>query len=58
MTKIEWTHIPGYKGETWNPVIGCSKISEGCRNCYAETMAARLANIPQTADDYGKMVEG
>ena len=29
-TKIEWaTH-------TWNPVVGCSKISEGCRNCYAE----------------------
>jgi len=29
-TKIEWaTH-------TWNPVVGCSKVSEGCRNCYAE----------------------
>jgi protein gp37 len=37
MTKIEWTN------ETWNPVTGCTKISPGCRNCYAERMAKRLA---------------
>ena len=37
MSKIEWTN------ETWNPIIGCSKISEGCKNCYAEKMAYRLA---------------
>lgn len=36
-TKIEWTQ------ETWNPVTGCTKVSEGCRNCYAERMARRLA---------------
>ena len=36
MSKIEWTD------ETWNPVVGCSKVSEGCRNCYAERMAKRL----------------
>ena len=36
-TGIEWTD------ETWNPVTGCTKISEGCRNCYAERMARRLA---------------
>lgn len=42
MTKIEWTN------ETWNPVIGCSKVSEGCENCYAERMAARLAYNPVT----------
>ena len=30
MSKIEWTD------RTWNPITGCSKISEGCRNCYAE----------------------
>jgi len=36
-TKIEWTQ------ETWNPITGCSKISEGCANCYAERMAKRLA---------------
>jgi protein gp37 len=35
-SKIEWTEV------TWNPVTGCSKISEGCRNCYAERMARRL----------------
>lgn len=35
-TKIEWTN------KTWNPVTGCTKVSEGCRNCYAEKMHARL----------------
>jgi protein gp37 len=40
--KIQWLNLPGYKGETWNPVIGCSKVSEGCKNCYAEKMAARV----------------
>lgn len=35
-TKIEWTEA------TWNPSAGCSKISAGCKNCYAETMANRL----------------
>lgn len=34
--KIEWTE------QTWNPTAGCSKISAGCKNCYAETMAHRL----------------
>jgi protein gp37 len=43
MTKIEWTHKPGTTGETWNPVTGCTKISEGCKNCYAERMSKRLA---------------
>ena len=41
-SKIEWTQ------QTWNPTIGCSKVSSGCRNCYAETMAARLAGIGST----------
>lgn len=36
MSKIEWT------GETWNPIVGCSVASEGCTNCYAARMAARL----------------
>jgi protein gp37 len=34
--KIEWTE------QTWNPSAGCTKISAGCKNCYAETMAIRL----------------
>ena len=29
--------------ETWNPITGCTKISEGCKNCYAEQMAKRLS---------------
>ena len=33
---IEWTD------STWNPVTGCSKVSPGCKNCYAERLAARL----------------
>lgn len=36
MTKIEWTN------RTWNPVTGCTKYSEGCKNCYAEVMTRRL----------------
>ena len=35
-SKIEWTE------STWNPVSGCTKISNGCENCYAERMAKRL----------------
>jgi protein gp37 len=35
-SKIEWTEM------TWNPSIGCSKISEGCKFCYAESMSKRL----------------
>lgn len=35
-TGIEWTEM------TWNPVTGCIKISQGCKNCYAEKMAKRL----------------
>ena len=35
-TQIEWT------GVTWNPVTGCSKVSEGCRHCYAHRLALRL----------------
>ena len=43
-TKIEWvTNLDGSKGKTWNPITGCSKISLGCRYCYAERMAKRLA---------------
>jgi protein gp37 len=36
VSKIEWTE------QTWNPTVGCTKISPGCKNCYAETMARRL----------------
>jgi protein gp37 len=36
-TGIEWTD------ETWNPIAGCSDVSEGCRHCYARGMAKRLS---------------
>ena len=36
LSKIEWTET------TWNPVTGCTKISYGCKHCYAERMSKRL----------------
>jgi len=41
-SRIEWTEM------TWNPTVGCTKISPGCKNCYAEVMAKRLRamNMP------------
>jgi protein gp37 len=39
-SKIEWTDA------TWNPVRGCTKISPGCTNCYAETFAERFRGVP------------
>jgi protein gp37 len=38
---IEWTE------STWNPVTGCTKISDGCKNCYAEKLAIRLRAMGQ-----------
>ncbi|QID19365.1 phage Gp37/Gp68 family protein [Nitrogeniibacter mangrovi] len=35
-SKIEWTEM------TWNPTVGCTKVSPGCKHCYAEVMADRL----------------
>ncbi|MGA2406307.1 MAG: phage Gp37/Gp68 family protein [Bacteroidales bacterium] len=40
-TKIEWTE------STWNPITGCTKISAGCKNCYAEVMTRRLQAMGQ-----------
>jgi protein gp37 len=40
-SSIEWTNA------TWNPVTGCTKISQGCKNCYAERMAVRLQAMGQ-----------
>jgi len=40
-TSIEWTQ------STWNPVTGCTKISPGCKHCYAERMALRLQMMGQ-----------
>ncbi len=40
-SRIEWTE------STWNPITGCTKISPGCSNCYAERMARRLHAMRQ-----------
>lgn len=47
-TSIEWTQA------TWNPVRGCTKISPGCKFCYAEVMAQRLKAMgqPQYVDGF------
>jgi protein gp37 len=47
VTTIEWTE------ETWNPVTGCSKVSAGCTNCYAEKMAHRLQAMGAAGYDNG-----
>jgi protein gp37 len=46
-TKIEWTE------STWNPVTGCTKVSPGCLNCYAERLAKRLQAMGQQNYKYG-----
>ena len=53
MSKIEWTDV------TWNPIVGCTRVSEGCRHCYAERMAKRLQamgnkNYADTVDKHGR----
>ncbi len=40
-SRIEWTE------STWNPVTGCTKVSAGCKHCYAERMAKRLEAMGQ-----------
>ncbi len=44
---MQWTE------STWNPVTGCTKISPGCLNCYAERMTKRLKAMGQTNDRNG-----
>ena len=46
-TKIEWTD------RVWNPVRGCSKVSEGCKGCYAEAFAERFRGVPGHPYEYG-----
>lgn len=68
MTKIEWTHRPGTKGERWNPVkarnkktggIGhfCTKVSKGCNNCYAANFQPRFKNPVRYAKQDADQVE-
>ncbi len=48
MSNIEWT------GKTWNLIVGCSKVSEGCRNCYAINQASRNASMGVALEQKGK----
>lgn len=47
VSKIEWTDA------TWNPVTGCTKISPGCDNCYAQTFAERFRGVPNHPYEQG-----
>jgi protein gp37 len=46
-SKIEWTDA------TWNPVRGCTKVSPGCKHCYAETLAERFRGVPGHPFEHG-----
>lgn len=46
-SEIEWTDA------TWNPVRGCTKISPGCKHCYAETFSERFRGVPGHPFEYG-----
>lgn len=46
-SKIEWTEA------TWNPAVGCTKVSPGCQNCYAEVMARRLKAMGANGYEHG-----
>src|SRR6185369_1220228 len=46
-SSIEWTDA------TWNPITGCTKISPGCANCYAETFAERFRGVPNHPYEQG-----
>ena len=47
ISEIEWTDA------TWNPVRGCTKISPGCKHCYAETFAERFRGVPDHPYEQG-----
>lgn len=46
-SRIEWTDA------TWNPVRGCTKVSPGCKHCYAETFAERFRGVPDHPFEHG-----
>jgi protein gp37 len=50
-TKIQWTDA------VWNPVVGCRKVSDGCKFCYAEVMANRLSANPATSARYAGTIQ-
>lgn len=61
-TAIGWTHRPGTRGRTWNPVRGCRRKSAGCQHCYAEVQAERIVRMgkgkPTPYDGLVRVVDG
>lgn len=53
MTGIEWTDR-----SDWNPIRGCTRESEGCRNCYAEAIAARFSGPGQPFEGFAERAAG
>lgn len=51
-SSIEWTDA------TWNPVRGCTRVSEGCRHCYAERIAARFSGPAMPYEGLARNVQG
>ena len=51
-SSIEWTEA------TWNPATGCTKLSPGCKHCYAERLASRLQAMGQSRYDNGFTLSG
>lgn len=51
-TKIQWTDA------TWNPLRGCSRVSDGCRNCYAESVAHRFSGPGMPYEGLTRVVNG
>lgn len=51
MTKIEWAD------DSWNPIVGCSLVSPGCKNCYAMRVAHRLGKNPRLEGRYAGLTE-
>lgn len=47
-SSIQWTDT------TWNPVVGCTMVSPGCANCYAETMSNRLRGMAKADEIDGR----
>jgi protein gp37 len=52
ISSIEWTD------RTWNPVRGCSRVSQGCRNCYAERVAYRFSGAGMPYEGLARKVNG
>lgn len=57
-SSIEWLNWPGYRPASWNPVKGCTNVSEGCRRCYARIMAARFSKPGQWGHGLAEMRGG